>query len=86
MRRISDEEKERYRQRMIAWSKSQASFAEGRKMLFETEIEGLPNSAKIELRKLFTEFDNTIAGARTTASTRQNITFEDLARDMGYQI
>lgn len=85
LRRISDKEKEYYRQRMIAWSKSQASFAEGRMTRFETEIEGLPDNAKMELRQLFANFGNTIAGARTTALTRENMTFEDLARDMGYQ-
>lgn len=83
---ISDKEKERYRQRMITWSESQVSFAEGRMTRFEIEIEGLPDNVKQELRQLFPNFGNTIAGARTTASTRQNMTFEDLARDMGYQI
>lgn len=85
LRRISYEKKKRYRERMIAWSESQVSFAEGRMARFEIEIEGLPDDVKQELRQLFANFGNTIAGARTTSLTRQNMTFEDLARDMGYR-
>ena len=82
---ITPEQKEYFRGRMIAWSKFQPLFAEGRKALFESELEGLPEGAKEELRKLFDKFDDAVTGAKAKAAQREKMTFDELALDMGYR-
>ena len=74
-----------FRQRMLAWSDRQVAFVESRKEALESELEGLSELAKAAVRLLFTEFKSNIDGARAKTVERTSMTFEDLARDMGYE-
>lgn len=82
---LSDAQKEYYRKRMLGWSKFQPKFAAGRKARLEQELEGLPEAAAAEVRKLFTKFDESVEGAAAAAAKRENMTFDELMADMGYE-
>ncbi len=77
-------EKEYFRKRMIGWSKFQPLFANGRKELLERELEGIPEAGRERVRVIFSKFDETIEAAQERARARESMTFEELARDMGY--
>jgi hypothetical protein len=81
---LSDAQKEYFRKRMLGWSKFQPKFAAGRKARLETELEGLPETAAAEVRKLFDKFDATVEAASAVAARRENMTFEQMLADMGY--
>jgi hypothetical protein len=78
------EEKEFYRQRIIAWSNIQISFAQGRKNLLETELQGFPQRAKEQVRALFDKFDDSIKAAKDKADERKRMSFEELMTDVGF--
>jgi len=80
----TDTEKEFFRNRMLAWSKFQPLFAQGRKNLLEKEISSLPDNAKENLRQLFSKFDESIQTATKKANERELMTFEQLLVDFGY--
>lgn len=82
--KLTDEQKENFRKRMLAWSKFQPKFAEGRKARFEMEIAGLPPAAQEKIRQIFNKFDASIRAAQDKASQRESMNFEELARDFGY--
>ena len=83
---LSDDEKEEYFKRMLDWTKIQVSFATGRKDRFEEELGNLPEEAKVELKKLFSQFDNSILRARQSYDTRRGLSFEDLYEVMGFSV
>lgn len=83
---IPDNNKESFRNRMLAWSRFQPDFARGRKELLGAELRGMPENAAEEVGNLFAGFDASIALAEEVANRRTMMPFEDLARDMGYQI
>ena len=83
-RALSSEDQEYFRSRMLAWSSFQPGFAEGRARRLEQELAGLPESAQEAVRKLFDKFDDTIRRSKDLAERRERLTFEELARDMGY--
>jgi hypothetical protein len=82
---IPDAEKESFKKRMLNWSNMQIKFAEGRKARFEAEIAGLSDDAKDAVRKLFNKFDESIEAAKKKADGRKSMSFEELARDFGYE-
>lgn len=81
---LSEAQKDYYRKRMLGWSKFQPKFAAGRKARLEQELEGLPDAAATEVRKLFAKFDESVEGAAAVATRRESMTFDDLLQDMGY--
>ena len=81
---ISEVDIEKYRARMLAWTKSQMGFAEGRRDRLEAELGNLPEAAKAELRKLFSHFDESIAKAKEHVERREALSFEDLYEAMGF--
>lgn len=83
---LSDAQKEYFRKRMLGWSKFQPKFAAGRKARLEQELEGLPEAAAAEVRKLFGKFDESVSGAAEIAAKREGMTFEQLLADMGYDV
>ena len=89
---LSEIEKEAYVHRMLTWSDGQVRFARGRQALFDKEIEGLTEDQQRAVAKLFSEFDESVQGSQARADMRKGKidsgewTFEDLARDFGYQI
>ncbi len=83
-RELTDGEKEFFRSRMIAWSKFQSIFAQGRKNLLEKEIATLPDNAKENLRQLFSKFDESIKTAAQKANERELMNFDQLLADFGY--
>lgn len=83
---IPEDQKEYYRKRMLGWSKFQAVFATGRRALLEEELRGIPEGVRDNVKKLFSRFDETIESAKKIGERRDNMTFEELLRDMGYAI
>jgi len=83
-RELTDAEKEFFRSRMIAWSKFQPLFAQGRKNLLEKEMGDLPEKSKENLRQLFSKFDESIKIAAQKASERELMNFDQLLADFGY--
>jgi len=81
---LSEAQKDYMRKRMLGWSKFQPKFAAGRKARLEQELEGLPEAAAAEVRKLFDKFDETVAAASAVAARRETMSFEEMLRDMGY--
>jgi hypothetical protein len=63
---ISNESQDWYLSRYRAWRKLQIDFAKGRKIQFEKDIEGLGLEAKVNLRKLFSRFDESIEQAQAS--------------------
>jgi len=87
---LGEEEKKFIMDRFIAWSDFQPKFAQGRMVNLESELGGLTPEAKRGVFSLFTKFDETMAASKAKAEERrlmrQEMKFEDLVRDMGYQI
>lgn len=81
---ISDEQKEFFRTRMVTWATQQIEFITGRKNLFESQIQGFSPAIQERLRSLFSGFNQSIALQRRTAESRTQMTFEQIAADMGY--
>ena len=82
---LTEEEKEGFKQRMLGWSNFQPIFANGRKELFESEIDGFGEEEKDGLRNLFNKFDESIKGAKEVAEAREEMSFEEISASMGYE-
>lgn len=84
---ICNENKAYYKHRMLGWSKSQPVFATGRKNLFDKEVGCFPQVVQKKLKEeIFNKFDSSIEAIKEIARKRENMTFEEIARDMGYEI
>lgn len=83
---LSAEQKEYFRSRMLAWTNSQTTFAEGRYARLETELAAIPESARDAVKVLFDKFEETIHASQERVEKRSAMTFEDLARDFGYEL
>lgn len=83
---LTDAQKEFFRKRMLGWSQFQATFAAGRRAMLEEELRPLPEPVRKEVEKLFGKFDESIQAAAEQAARRQSLSFEELARDMGYTL
>lgn len=85
--KLSDGQKEYFRNRMLKWSEIQIGFAQGRKEFLDEELEGLDTAAQERLKEdVFNKFDDSIEGAKKKLEKRKSMSFEELARDMGYNI
>ncbi|GEM_PF-1045906 len=82
---ISEEDKNRFRERMLKWSAFQIKFVAGRKNLFESEIAGLSTTAQKAVREIFTKFDDSMKASEEKSARRQTMTFEALLEDMGFR-
>ncbi len=82
---LTEEKKEYLRARLYDWSAFQPNFAKGRKKLLEEEIELLPIGAQKYINNVFNLFTNSIENAKLRAERRKNMTFEEIAKDMGYR-
>lgn len=83
---IDEAQKDYFRQRMLGWTKFQPAFARGRKELLDDELRGFPEKAKDAIKKLFDKFDLSIQAAGERAKRREEMSCEEIARDMGYKI
>lgn len=83
---LSDAQKDYYRKRMLAWSEFQPLFAEGRKTLLNSELEGLPEESREAVKLSFDKFDESTKAAKDRATRREKMTFEELLADMGYSV
>lgn len=81
--KLTPEQKEYFKGRMLAWSKFQSAFASGRKTLLEKELSGLAPSVQDQIKDLFDKFDESIEGADAVAARREKMSFEELTEDMG---
>lgn len=77
-------QKHYYRNRVIDWLKRELAFAEGRQNNLLDELNGAPDEAKHKILKLFTAFDESINGIKTTINRRTVMPFEKLLIEMGY--
>ncbi|HVM73499.1 MAG TPA: HD domain-containing protein [Candidatus Paceibacterota bacterium] len=73
---IDDATKMRYVDAYKKWLDDQVLFAKGRRDFFEQEIDGLDESAKSNLRKLFSHFDTSIKVAQEKADAAKSWNFE----------
>lgn len=85
LQNISEEQKEYYKKRILAWSEGQVGFAQGRKALLKKELSGLPEPARSRVAGLFNQFDQSLLAAKERAQRRREMTFEELLEDMGYR-
>lgn len=85
-RNISEKEKEYYQKRMLNWSKSQESFVQGRKTRLAEELQGIPEKGKEIIASLFNEFDDSVREINEKNKERENMSFEELAVNMGYSL
>lgn len=83
---LSEDDRDYFKKRMLAWSESQSTFAEGRKTLFEQEIAGLSEKVQNTVRVLFSHFDESVTRSLLKTKEREGMSFEALARDMGYAL
>ncbi|MDO8520984.1 MAG: hypothetical protein Q7S52_02615 [bacterium] len=83
---LTPQQKAFYTRRMLGWSQFQEKFAAGRKAMLEEELFPLPPDARKAVEALFTKFDESAEGAREQAARRANLSFEELAKDMGYTL
>lgn len=83
---LSDTQKNFFKKRMLSWSAGQIDFAQGRKALLDKELEGLPEETERAVNALFTYFDLNIQRAQSKVDIRKTMSFEELARDFGYEI
>lgn len=83
---LGEEQKEYFKSRMTKWSAMQIGFAEGRKALLDKELDGLDPLVQEKLKEeVFSKFDDSIEGAKTKLEERKNMSFEELAKSMGYK-
>ena len=80
---LTEKQRNDYKARIVGWSKSQANFARGRKVMFELEIGGLPTEAKKNLRKMFS-FETSIRRAERQGAARDKMSFDDLYATVGF--
>lgn len=83
---LTEQQKDSFRVRMAVWSDAQVEYFKGRQSMFEAEIDGLSEPAKQALRVLFGGFAESIRRQSVVANTRRSMSFEDIARDMGYDL
>lgn len=83
---VSDDDRERFRRRMLSWTGSQSGFVKGRQQAFAEEINSFSEVEQKALRLLFRHFDETSTAAEALSQRRQAMSFEELARDMGYSL
>ncbi len=81
---LSEDQQISYRQRMLDWTHRQKAFAEGRRDLLDAELAGLTPDAQEHVRALFSRFEETIDGMDERATEREEMSFAELIRDMGY--
>jgi hypothetical protein len=77
---------EGYKARMLAWSRSQVGFAQGRRARLEIELGNLSSGARAAVRALFSEFDAAVAAATEVVKVREPLPPWEVARAMGYPI
>jgi len=83
---LSPQQKAFFTRRMLGWSQFQGKFAAGRKAMLEEELRPLPPQARKAVEALFTKFDESTVAAQEQAARRANLSFEELAKDMGYTV
>lgn len=85
---IGPELQRSFRERMLGWCTSQTGFAKGRKLSLEDELNdpSFDPHTKNRIRALFQGFDAAVAASEAVAARRQELSFWDLADDMGYAI
>jgi len=78
---------EYFKFRMLSWSQSQYTFVKGRQEKLEDELKGLDINSKNTIKKeLFKNFDTTLAVIEERVNKMQNMSFFELAQNMGYKI
>jgi hypothetical protein len=75
-----------FEKRILLYSSCAIDFAKHRSNQFELEIDGLPDSAKEAVRKLFYHFYESIAVAKERLIMQRKMCFSDLMNSMGYNI
>lgn len=81
---VSEEQQEYFKQRMVGWLKSQSGFVRGRQARLIIELQAVPMSARDSVTALFHKFDESILASEAMAHLAEQMSFEDLKREMGY--
>lgn len=76
---ISTENQKQYLMRYHTWLDSQLGFARGRQALLEDELGNLSDTAKENVRQLFSHFEDAIKIAETNAKEAKEYSFEQMA-------
>lgn len=82
---LSDEQKQSYRDRMMAWIRTQSGFIQGRKQLLDSELVGIPEEALEAVKALFNKFDETVERIKEVTNECEKMEFEELAFELGYE-
>ena len=77
---------ERYKARMLAWSRSEADFVRGRRARLGLELGDLSGSAAAAVRALFGGFQAAIGATEVAVRARERLSPWEVARAMGYSI
>lgn len=77
---------EDYKERLLAWLRTQAGFVCGRQARLEEELGNWPEPAKQAVRELFCHFPASIAAAETVVQTYEQMDWWSIAQEIGYDI
>lgn len=72
-----------YRERMLAWLKSQLRFSQGRQLQLQEEITNMDTRAQQPVRQLFTKYEETLRGIQTLIDNRQKMDFLNWMNSLG---
>ena len=80
----SENEQTEIKAKLIGGAAFQINFAQGRKKLFEKEIDHLPKELKEIMSDLFDKFDLSISEAKRAVEKRKSMSYATLLKDFGY--
>ena len=82
--KLTQEQKEYFRSRIFAWTKSELAFAIGRRALLDEELSPMPRKAQDAVRLLFSKFDDSIFALGELIDKRKGMSFGQIAQSIGY--
>jgi hypothetical protein len=83
---LSDEQKEKYRMRILNGLRFQKPFVEGRKNRIDQELSGIEDEkARLTVTQLFNRYDETINGVAEAISQAEKMNFDQLVDFVGFR-
>lgn len=82
VKEIPEKRQEWYRARLMTWLDTQPEFARGRQAMFTVETQDVSNHAKVELRELFSHFNESIERAQANIDEAKRLSFTELMRKL----
>lgn len=84
VKNLTQAEMKEFRDRMLRWLEEQIVFVRGREMWLESDLSGIPEPAKSEVRKLFVHGEDSKAALRQAIAERTDLSFANLVQEFGY--